>query len=70
METLRDRGYGVTEQEGKGRDGAVAILHAVVRRRDVRDVTRTAETHDPDAFITVQYDAFVHGGRLQAAKRG
>ena len=70
VRTLRERGYGVTEQDGRGREGPVAILHAVVRRRDVRDVTRTAEAHDPDAFITVQYDASVHGGRLQPAKRG
>lgn len=69
-ETLRDQGYGVTEQDGRGREGPVAILHAVVRRRDVRDVTRTVERHDPDAFVTVQHDAFVQRGWLYPAKRG
>lgn len=70
VETLRDRGYGVTEQEGRGREGLVAILYTVVRRRDVRDVTRTVERHDPDAFVTVQNDAFVQRGWLYPAKRG
>lgn len=69
VETLRERGFGVTEQEGRGREGPVAILHAVVRRRDVRDVTRTVEQHDPDAFVTIQNDAVVHRGWLYAAKR-
>jgi uncharacterized protein YebE (UPF0316 family) len=69
VETLREQGYGVTEQEGKGREGPVAILHAVVRRRDVRDVTRTVEKYDPDAFVTIQNDAVVHRGWLLAAKR-
>jgi len=69
VETLRGRGYGITEQEGRGREGPVAILHAVVRRRDVRDVTRTVEQHDPDAFVTIQNDAVVHRGWLYTAKR-
>lgn len=66
---LRARGYGVTEQEGRGREGPVAILHAVVRRRFVRDVTRLVEHHDPDAFVTIQNDAVVHRGWLDSAKR-
>ena len=69
VETLRECGYGVTEQEGRGREGPVAILHAVVRRRDVRDVTRTVEQFDPDAFVTIQNDAVVHRGWMYAAKR-
>lgn len=70
VEALRDRGYGVTEQEGRGRKGPVAILYTVVRRRDVRDVTRTVERYDPEAFVTVQNDAFVQRGWLYPAKRG
>lgn len=69
VETLREQGYGVTEQDGRGREGPVAILHAVVRRRDVRDVTKTVEHYDPDAFVTIQNDAVVHRGWMYAAKR-
>jgi uncharacterized protein YebE (UPF0316 family) len=66
---LRSSGYGVTEQRGRGREGTVGILHAVVRRRDIHDVIRTIERHDPDAFVTVQNDAVVHRGWLYRAKR-
>jgi len=66
---LRDRGYGVTEQKGRGRQGLVAILHAVVRRRDVRDVIQVIERNDPDAFVTIQNDAVVHRGWLYGTRR-
>lgn len=69
VEELRQHGYGVTEQEGRGQSGPVAILHAVVRRRDIRDVTRIIERHDPDAFVTIQNDAVVHRGWLYGTKR-
>ena len=65
---LRDRGYGVTEQKGRGRHGIVGVLHAVVRRRDIRDVVRVIERHDPDAFVTIQNDAVVHRGWLYRGK--
>ena len=65
---LRDHGYGVTEQRGRGRQGIVAILHAVVRRRDVGDVITLIEQHDPDAFVSVQNDAVVRRGWLYRAK--
>ena len=66
---LRERGFGVTEQEGTGQAGPVAILHAVVRRRDIREVVRVIEAHDPDAFVTIQNDAVAHRGWLYRAKR-
>jgi uncharacterized protein YebE (UPF0316 family) len=66
---LRDGGYGVTEQRGRGREGIVSILHAVVRRRDISEVVRTIERQDPTAFITVQNDATIHRGWLYRAKR-
>jgi len=66
---LRSRGYGVTEQRGRGREGIVGILHAVVRRRDISDVIRTIEQHDPNAFISVQNDAMIHRGWLYRSKR-
>lgn len=66
---LRDRGYGVTEQRGRGRHGPVAVLHAVVRRRDIGDVIQIIERHDPDAFVTVQNDAVIGRGWLYRDRR-
>ncbi len=66
---LRASGYGVTEQHGRGREGIVGVLYAVVRRRDIHDVVRTIERHDPDAFVTIQNDASIHRGWLYRVKR-
>jgi len=66
---LREEGFGVTEQTGSGREGPVDILHAVVRRRDVRRVIAVIERHDPDAFVTIQNDAVVHRGWLYETRR-
>lgn len=66
---LRGKGFGVTEQIGSGREGPVDILHAVVRRRDVRHVLEVIDRHDPDAFVTIQNDAVVHRGWLLEARR-
>lgn len=41
---LRERGFGVTETVGEGRDGMVLILRSVVSRRDVADVLAVVET--------------------------
>ena len=37
-EALRERGYGVTEYPGFGRDGNVEIVNSVVQRSDLPDV--------------------------------
>lgn len=65
---LRNLGYGVTEQKGRGRHGIVGVLHAVARRRDIRNVVGVIERHDPDAFVTIQNDAVVHRGWLYRGK--
>ncbi len=49
---LRDDGYAVTEIKARGRDGAVSLLNASVRRRDVESIRQTVEEIDEKAFIT------------------
>lgn len=68
-EDLRRRGFGVTELSGRGREGPVELLYAVVRRREVPEVLESIEVLDPDAFVTVQNDAVVHRGWLYQARR-
>lgn len=63
---LREAGYAVTEVPAMGQDGHVSMLHCMVRRRDVLDVTALVETIDPSAFITEQslrliWRGFWHG---------
>lgn len=66
---LRERGFGVTELLGQGREGRVEIVDTVVQRRDVRDVLREVETWDPEAFISVDEPRSVQRGWLLSRRR-
>lgn len=52
VERLREEGYAVTEIHARGKDGAVALLNASVRRRDVNKMRKLVEEVDESAFIT------------------
>jgi uncharacterized protein YebE (UPF0316 family) len=61
---LRERGYGVTEFGGQGRDGRVEIINSVVQRQDLADVMRIVDSWDPAAFVTVEEPKFLRGGSV------
>lgn len=61
---LREEGYGVTEFQGRGRDGAVEMLLTVVKRRNVRQVTRIIESMDPGAFLSVDEPRSMRRGQV------
>ena len=63
-EHLREKGYGVTEFPGFGRDGSVEILNSVVHRRDLNSVLAVIERWDPDAFVTVEEPKVLRGGSM------
>lgn len=65
-EGLRERGYGVTEQSGYGREGSVEIVHAVVQRAHLEDVMAIIDRFDPAAFVTVEEPKILRGGSLAA----
>jgi uncharacterized protein YebE (UPF0316 family) len=50
---LRDQGFGVTEFEGRGKDGPVQILFVTVRRRLTAAVIGVARGIDPTCYYTV-----------------
>lgn len=50
---LRERGYRVTEFEGRGRDGPVEMLFLETRRKLVPGVIAAAREVDPDCFYIV-----------------
>jgi len=52
VEKLRDEGYAVTEIPARGKDGAVTLLNASVRRKDVEKVREIVQAVDENAFIT------------------
>lgn len=63
-EALRERGYGVTEVSGFGRDGTVEIVHSVVQRSHLDEVMNIVERWDPRAFVTVEEPKILRGGSL------
>lgn len=63
-EALRERGYGVTEFGGYGREGRVEFLHSVVHRSHIEEVLGIIDAHDADAFVTVEEPQVLRGGRF------
>ena len=68
-EALRDRGFGVTEVPGYGRDGGVEIVHSVVQRQHLGEVVRIVDQWDPKAFVTVEEPRILRGGLLARRNR-
>jgi uncharacterized protein YebE (UPF0316 family) len=53
-DALRDEGFGVTEFDGRGRDGPVALLYVQCKRKLVKQLVRRAREIDPSCFYTVE----------------
>lgn len=66
---LREQGYAVTEISGRGRESAVDILNIVVQRKEVPQVIRLLQAHDPDAFVTVEEVRTSLGGYIRPGGR-
>lgn len=52
VERLRKEGFAVTEIPARGKDGAVSLLNAGVRRRDVPRLRKIVQEVDESAFMT------------------
>ncbi len=68
-EALRERGFGVTEFAGQGREGTVEMVYAVLRRRDLPMVYREVGVWDPDAFVTVEEPRNIQRGWMFGQRR-
>jgi uncharacterized protein YebE (UPF0316 family) len=68
-EALRERGFGVTEFAGQGKEGAVEVVEAVLRRRDLPKVFQEVRTWDPEAFVTVEEPRAIHQGWMFSQRR-
>ncbi|MBN8621397.1 MAG: DUF2179 domain-containing protein [Anaerolineae bacterium] len=51
---LREKGFGVTEATGEGKDGLVVMLRSVLERRDVPHFSRVVNEMQPAAFVSVE----------------
>jgi len=50
-DTLRNNGFGVTELNGIGKDGAVMMIESVIERKNMPKFLQLVEEVDPCAFI-------------------
>jgi uncharacterized protein YebE (UPF0316 family) len=62
---IRVAGYGVTELDGHGRDGPVAVINVSVRRRDVQRIQGLVHQADPEAFVSVEEIRPLHRGHFR-----
>lgn len=64
---LRVSKYGVTLLPAEGGSGGMAVLVAIIKRRDLKNVMKIVDEIDPKCFITIQhsrpYRGFIHGSR-------
>ncbi|HLU25904.1 MAG TPA: DUF5698 domain-containing protein [Longimicrobiales bacterium] len=67
-EALRERGFGVTEFAGQGRDGPVEIVYTVLRRRQVPELLEEVDRWDPGAFVTVEEPRAIRKGWMMARR--
>ncbi|MDP8256171.1 MAG: DUF5698 domain-containing protein [Candidatus Alcyoniella australis] len=66
---LRDAGFGVTEFDGWGKDGAVTMVRAVVKRRFLPHALDIINKLEPDAFVTASEISTARHGYLSHVKR-
>jgi uncharacterized protein YebE (UPF0316 family) len=59
IENLRKDGYPVTHVNGQGRDGEVAILFIILKRRTIQHVVEIINAYNPKAFYTIEDMRFV-----------
>ena len=67
--TLRGEGFGVTEFAGQGRNGAVGVVYAVTRRRELPMVMRQVRRCDPHAFVMVEEPKTIQRGWMFDKRR-
>jgi len=68
VKAIRDDGYGATFEWGQGRDGAVGLVVATVRRKEVDKVCALADEIDPSAFVTVEETRTIRRGYMRIAR--
>lgn len=64
---LRLSKYGTTILPAEGGSGGVSILVVLIKRRDLKNVSKIIDSVDPKSFVTIQhsrpYRGFIHGSR-------
>lgn len=67
---LRERGYGVTETHGEGREGSVDMIRSVIQRRDVASFMDTVRAVHPEAFVSISEVRAIQHGWIRQSRQG
>ncbi|HNU69362.1 MAG TPA: DUF2179 domain-containing protein, partial [Myxococcota bacterium] len=70
VNNLRNRGFGVTQIDGQGKDGKVYLLLSNVRRKRVPEFLQVLKEHAPQAVYTIEEVRYAHGGVLDLVRKG
>jgi uncharacterized protein YebE (UPF0316 family) len=60
IDTLRERGYGLTYITAKGSQGEVGIIYSVIKRSDLKEFVAFMNRFNPNAFYTIEDIRFVN----------
>ncbi|MDK2920286.1 MAG: hypothetical protein PWQ37_3019 [Candidatus Petromonas sp.] len=66
---LREKGYGVTSVEGRGRDSHKEVLIVMLRRKELNNLKDIIWENDIRAVVTVQDVKKMHGGFMGMSAR-
>ncbi len=66
---LRAADYGVTTMDAEGKTGPVKILFSIVKKKDLKDALEIINTHNPNAFYTIEEVQKVNEGYFRANHR-
>ena len=68
-EALRTFGHGVTQLEGRGRQGPVDLVLSIVKRRDLPTINSLVNDLAPDSFVSVEAPTSIQRGWLFPKRR-
>ena len=68
-EALRAFGHGVTQLEGRGREGPVDVILSVVKRKDLPAVRALVTDLTPNAFLSVEEPTAIQKGWMFPKRR-
>ncbi len=66
---LRDKGYGITETMGEGRDGPVYMLRSVIDKRDTHHLLKVVRDFAPTAFVAIEEARAIQRGWMRTPQQ-
>jgi uncharacterized protein YebE (UPF0316 family) len=69
IQHLRDANYGVTTMDAEGKTGPVKIVFSIVKKKDLPGVLEIINSHNPNAFYTVEEVQKVNEGYFKASNK-